>query len=198
MTDFASVAASLSLRTRRTPECTAYVFLAEGEEEQDRLTYAALDGRARAIAAVLARSFAPGERALLLYPPGLDFIPAFFGCLYAGVIAVPAFPPQPGQLARALPRLLGIIDDAQVSVVLSTVAIADNAPLMTHEAAPLHGVAWIATDAISVADADHWRQPAITGETLAFLQYTSGSTATPRGVMVSHANLLHNLAYARR
>src|SRR5215207_5684956 len=111
-----SVAAALRDRAARTPDRTAYVFLAEGEEEQDRLTYAGLDARARAIAAALSRSVGPGERALLLYPPGLDFVAAFFGCLYAGVIAVPAYPPRS---PRMMPRLLAIVADAEPAVALA-------------------------------------------------------------------------------
>ncbi|HSF38611.1 MAG TPA: AMP-binding protein, partial [Thermoanaerobaculia bacterium] len=114
-----SLTDALSFRAARTPDRTAYVFLAEGEEEQDRLTYAALDARARAIAAALARTCEPGERALLLYPPGLDFVAAFFGCLYAGVIAVPAYPPRS---PRMMPRLLAILADARPAVALAPAA----------------------------------------------------------------------------
>src|SRR5688572_16235615 len=98
-----SVTNALALRAGKTPDRTAYIFLADGEEEQNRLTYAELDARARAIAAALRPVCGPGERALLLYPPGIDFIAAFFGCLYAGVIAVPAYPPR---APRLTPRLL--------------------------------------------------------------------------------------------
>ena len=96
----ATLASVLRSRAAEQGERTAFVFLADGEAEGERLTYAGLDARARAIAAALRESLAPGDRALLLYPPGLEFIAAFFGCLYAGVIAVPAYPPAGERTAR--------------------------------------------------------------------------------------------------
>ena len=174
-----------------------FTFLVDGEHEGPRYTFAALDARARTIAAALQeRGVCPGERALLLYPPGLDFIPAFFGCLYAGVIAVPAYPPQPSQASRTLPRLLSIVADADVAIVLANSGVADAAARMMREAPGLGAIPWLATDSLSDERADDCRDITIAPDDLAFLQYTSGSTASPRGVMVSHANLLHNLAYA--
>jgi acyl-CoA synthetase (AMP-forming)/AMP-acid ligase II len=142
------------------------------------------------------RGVRSGERALLLYPPGLDFIPAFFGCLYAGVVAVPAYPPQPSQASRTLPRLLSIVADADVAIVLANANVVDAAARMMREAPGLGSIPWLATDTVSDDRAGDWREVSIAPDDLAFLQYTSGSTASPRGVMVSHANLLHNLAYA--
>ena len=97
----------------------AFTFLDSGEREGAKLSYEALDRRARAIAAQLQKTAKLGDRALLLYPPGLDFVEAFFGCLYAGVIAVPAYPPDPTRMARTLPRLMAIANDAQTSMVLT-------------------------------------------------------------------------------
>jgi acyl-CoA synthetase (AMP-forming)/AMP-acid ligase II len=175
----------------------AFTFLVDGEHEGTRYTFAELDARARAVAVALReRGVVPGERALLLYPPGLDFIPAFFGCLYAGVIAVPAYPPQPSQASRTLPRLLSIVSDADVAIVLANAAVVGAGARMMREAPGLGAIPWLATDTLSDDCADDWRQCEIGHDSLAFLQYTSGSTASPRGVMVSHANLLHNLAYA--
>ncbi|HSK75277.1 MAG TPA: AMP-binding protein, partial [Thermoanaerobaculia bacterium] len=185
---FASLTEALGSRAARTPDRTAYVFLAEGEEEQGRLTYGALEEQARAIAAALARTCRPGERALLLYPPGLDFVAAFFGCLYAGVIAVPAYPPRS---PRMMPRLLAILADARPAVALAPAAALQRVRgwlTRTPEAAALP---WLATDELAPAPAG--REPeGPEGDGVAFLQYTSGSTSTPKGVMVSHANLAHN------
>src|SRR2546430_14269146 len=103
---FASLVEMLRYRAATMPDARAYTFLSDAEAETDSLTYADLDLRARAIASSLTlRGFKPGDRAILLYPPGLEFVPAFFGSLYAGVIAVPCYPPHPSQIARALPRL---------------------------------------------------------------------------------------------
>src|ERR1044071_1774923 len=101
----------LRWRALGQPDRLAYTFLADGETEESSLTYQELDRQARAIAASLQKVEIRGERALLLYPPGLGFIVGFFGCLYAGVIAVPAYPPSP-PLERSMPRLLAIVDDA--------------------------------------------------------------------------------------
>jgi acyl-CoA synthetase (AMP-forming)/AMP-acid ligase II len=175
----------------------AFTFLVDGEHEGPRCTFAELDAGARAVASALReRGVRPGDRALLLYPPGLEFIPAFFGCLYSGVIAVPAYPPQPSQASRTLPRLLSIVADADVAIVLANSNVADAAARMMGEAPGLGSIPWLATDTVSDGRAEDWREVAIASDDLAFLQYTSGSTASPRGVMVSHANLLHNLAYA--
>lgn len=187
------------LRARASAQggSVAFTFLDDGEREGARFTYADLDERARAIAVALRdRGAGRGDRALLLYPPSLDFIPAFFGCLYAGVIAVPAYPPQPSQLSRTLPRLLSVVNDADVSVVLADDAVVAAGARMVQQAPGLAAIPWLATDTMSLDRALDWQAPSIESDDLAFLQYTSGSTASPRGVMVSHGNLLHNLAYA--
>jgi acyl-CoA synthetase (AMP-forming)/AMP-acid ligase II len=187
----------LQSRADQRPDALAHTFLVDGEREGARFTYAELDVRARAIAAALReQGVRPGDRALLIYPPSLDFIPAFFGCLYAGVIAVPTYPPQPAQGSRTLPRLLSIVGDADVSIVLSNTAVADGAASMRRHAAALDAVPWLCTETVDAQLADAWVAPSFGDDPLAFLQYTSGSTASPKGVMVSHRNLLHNLAYA--
>jgi FkbH-like protein len=183
----ASLTDALALRAEKTPDRIAYIFLAEGEEEQDRLTYSALDTRARAIGAALGGSLAPGDRALLLYPPGLDFIAAFFGCLYAGVIAVPAYPPRS---PRMIPRLLAMLADARPAVALAPATSLQRVRGWL-ERTPEAALPWLATDELEPARAA-WKPAAPEGGAVAFLQYTSGSTSTPKGVMVTHGNLLHN------
>src|SRR6185295_17682607 len=103
---------------------TAFTFLESGETEADSLTYAQLDAHARTIAAQLQGSVRPGDRALLLYPPGLDFIRAFMGCLYAGVIAVPVYPPRRN---RSIDRLKSIAIDAAPALALTTPQVAEAA-----------------------------------------------------------------------
>jgi amino acid adenylation domain-containing protein len=177
------------------PDALAYRFLVDGETREERLTYAELDRRARAIAVMLGQQGAlaePGARALLLFPPGLDYLSAFFGCLYAGVIAVPAYPPDPARLARMLPRLEAIAADSTASLVLTTSAIRGLASMIGAQAPALAASRWLATDGVDLDTAVAWRAPDVSGKDIAFLQYTSGSTGTPKGVVLSHRNLLAN------
>jgi acyl-CoA synthetase (AMP-forming)/AMP-acid ligase II len=197
----ATLVGVLRARAVAEPSRLAYVFLDDAGEENARLTYGELDGQARAIAALLQTHGLRGERALLLYPPGLEFVAAFMGCLYAGVVAVPAYPPRTPQ---ALPRLLAIARDARPAAVLTTAELAPRIEALA-QLAQSHGggagdaalqlarVRRLVTDGAAIGGgAEAWSDPRAESETLAFLQYTSGSTAAPKGVMVSHGNLLHN------
>ena len=191
---FNSLVSMLRHRALQQENSRAYTFLPDGENESAALTYAQLDRRALAIAVALAdRGIRPGDRAILLYPPGLDFITAFFGAIYAGVIAVPCYPPHRLQLARSLPRLTAIAANADPSVVLCTAEVTELSAGLAHVSA-LAAVPWIATDKLGDEASDMWNEPHVDPSNVAFLQYTSGSTAAPRGVMVTHSNLLHNLS----
>jgi len=181
----------LRYKAQDQPNFTVYTYLENGEIESDSLTYQQLDKKARAIAAQLQSFVTSGERALLLYPPGLEFICAFFGCLYAGIVAVPAYPPRPNQ---SLLRLQSIVSDAQASVVLSTTSLLANIENRLVENPALADIPWLATDDLISDLASNWQELSLLKTTLAFLQYTSGSTGTPKGVMVTHENLLHNSA----
>jgi acyl-CoA synthetase (AMP-forming)/AMP-acid ligase II len=181
----------LSYRSQNQSDQTAYTFLEDGETEAGRLTYQELDRLARAIAFKLQSLDAVGSRALLLYQPGLEFIAAFFGCLYAGVVAVPAYPPRRNQ---NMSRLQAVVTDAQAVVALTTTSLLDNIEGRFAENPELAKLHWLTTDNIAGDLAQVWQAPEVSSETLAFLQYTSGSTGTPKGVMVSHGNLLHNSA----
>jgi acyl-CoA synthetase (AMP-forming)/AMP-acid ligase II len=192
--DVRSLVELLRFRAQVQTASQAYVFLTDGEVEGQSLSYGEVDRRSRAVAAALQAERAAGERALLLYPPGLDFVAAFFGCLYAGVVAVPIPPPHPARPGRSLPRLGAIARDAEVRFVLTTAAIAALAPALARETRGLATARWVATAGLGETDAEGWREPIVGPDALAFLQYTSGSTASPKGVMVSHGNLLHNLA----
>ncbi len=183
----------LQERTAERPDAIAYTFLLDGDEQEARLTYAALQRRVQAVGAHLQGLGLAGERALLIYQPGLDYIIGFLGCLYAGVTAVPAYPPDPFRMERTFPRFLAITNDAQPAALLSTGEILDLAGDLFDEYQELRTLHRVATDALPDALAASWRDPEATGDTLAFLQYTSGSTADPKGVMVTHANLVHNL-----
>lgn len=176
-------------RAQRQAEQTAYIFLESGETESASITYQQLQLQARAIAARLQQVVALGDRALLLYPSGLDFISAFFGCLYAGIIAVPAYPPRRNQ---NLERLHAIVSDCQAAIALTTAALLPSLKASLDQDPQLSSLSCLATDALNPDLATTWQQPNISRDNLAFLQYTSGSTGKPKGVMVSHGNLLHN------
>ena len=171
------------------PDKRAFTFLADGETEIDSLTYQQLNEKAKAIAFVLQNQNASGQRALLLYQPGLDFITAFLGCLYAGVVAVPVYPPRAN---RSLERLLAIVSDASASFALTTQSIREQVASKFTEHDATAKIKFVATDTVELKLAANWRYPELATDNLAFLQYTSGSTGKPKGVMVSHGNLIAN------
>lgn len=179
----------LRWRAAHHPERLALTFLQDGEAQESSLTYGQLDQRARALAARLQKLGATDERALLLYPAGLDFIVALLGCFYARTIAVPAYPPH---FNRPMPRLQAISTDAQASLVLTTSQILSSAATRLAHAPQLQALRWIDLDGSEGEAAGDWQMPEVDDKTLAFLQYTSGSTNMPKGVMVSHGNLMAN------
>lgn len=189
----ATIVDLLRWRACHQRERQAYTFLTDGERQEEHLTYQELDRQARAIGTLLQQAGVAGERALLLYPPGLGYIAAFFGCLYAGVTAVPAYPPQPARLNRTLPRLEAIASDAQAAVILTTSAIALMGKVVLARNRSCRRMRWLTTNRLARRLEEQWHDPAVGKDTLAVLQYTSGSTAQPRGVMLSHNNLMHNL-----
>lgn len=186
---FSTLIDLLQYRASKTPDRTAFIFLEEGESETARITYAELHQRARAIGAWLQLHKAAGERVLLLYPSGLDYIASLFGCVYAGAVAVPAYPPRHN---RTLDRLEGIINDAQPAFALTTKEIHSRMESHDGDSTNLRGMKLVDTDRIDKSFAEFWFHPFLSERSLAFLQYTSGSTATPKGVMLTHANLLFN------
>ncbi len=177
---------------QRAPDRVVYTVLEQGEREGDSLSNGALDQRALAIGAELAAHARPGNRVLMMYPSGLEFIKALFGCFYAGAIAVPVALPDPSRLNRTLPRLKSIVEDSAPRVVLTTSRVhAQFAPFLEQFPA-LTKIQWLATDTIQPARGDGWSPLPVKPRELAFFQYTSGSTGKPKGVMLSHENLFHN------
>jgi len=168
----------LRWRAENQPGKIAYTFLGNSGEDEVSLTYQELDRQARAIAARIQNSAAPRSRALLLYHSSIDYIQAFFGCVYADVIAVPTYPPRRNRPNAAF---AAILKDSAAALVLTSGSMELDVSLARLE-----------TDQISGDEAKEWREPDVSPDSLAFLQYTSGSTGDPKGVMVSHANLLHN------
>jgi acyl-CoA synthetase (AMP-forming)/AMP-acid ligase II len=189
---FSTLIDLLRYRALHQPEQTGFTFLPDGETEVASLTYQELDRQARAIAAQLQLLKATGSRALLLYPfsATLEFIAALFGCFYAGVVAVPTHAPRPNQSSR----LQGFVVDAQVTLVLTTTSAIANLDPGNAQNPQLAALRWLATDNITSSLAESWQEPMVSSDTLAYLQYTSGSTGMPKGVMVSHGNTLHNSA----
>jgi acyl-CoA synthetase (AMP-forming)/AMP-acid ligase II len=185
-------------RAKQQPEGHAYTFLIDGKKESSPLTYGELDTQAKAIGALLQQYQAKGERALLLYPQGLEVIAAFCGCLYAGVIAIPVPPPESGRLKRTLPRLRSIVKDANATFVLTTAAILELVENVRDEFPEFDQMGWIDTAQVDLTLAEQWQDPQIDKDELAYLQYTSGSTSTPKGVMLSHFNLMHHCRYLQQ
>lgn len=186
---FSTLVDVLRYRAKHQPNSIGFTFLEDGETEEVNWTYQVLDEQAQAIAAQLQTLGMPGHRALLLYPQGLEFIAAFFGCLYAGVIAVPAYPPRANQ---SMLRLSAIVQDAQAAIALTTTTVLSNIQQQLTQSPQLQNLHWLATDQVSCKSEQSWQEVSLNGDTIAFLQYTSGSTGTPKGVMVSHGNILHN------
>ena len=180
--------ALLRHRALVTPDACAYVFLKDGESVEHTISFGELDRRARIIAAQLQAKDMKDKRALLIFPAGIDYIAAFLGCLYAGVIAVPIYPPSRHQAQR----LKAIIHDASPSVVLTTAYQCEKLSVQFADDWGCGRLTWLITDSSTSLDPDDWMPPGLQSESLAFLQYTSGSTGDPKGVMVSHGNLMAN------
>jgi acyl-CoA synthetase (AMP-forming)/AMP-acid ligase II len=192
-------------RAAEQPDRRTFVFLDDGVDVSDSLTLGELDRRARAIAAKLRRYAPAGTRAVLSYPPGLDFVAAFYGCLYAGVIAVPTAPLGRTRADNRFARFQAIVDSCAPELLLSNADMLDRAEPALLETPALHGLTLIATDEVAAAadtadadtadaDATGWQPSRVDPDTVAYLQYTSGTTRAPRGVVLTHANVMHNLA----
>ncbi|WP_429848139.1 amino acid adenylation domain-containing protein [Brevibacillus panacihumi] len=184
---FSNMVELLRYRAEKHPDRIAYRFLEHGEKETIAISYAELDVRAKQIALSLQPHISDGDRVLLLFPQGIDFVCAFMGCLYAHVTAVPVYPPKP----RSMDRLQGIVEDSRPAVALTTSDVRGsmNATRLVDK---LREVPLLDIDMID-CDPNDWVKPEkMTADSLAFLQYTSGSTSSPKGVMVTHANLLAN------
>ncbi|HEU5348367.1 MAG TPA: fatty acyl-AMP ligase, partial [Ktedonobacterales bacterium] len=181
-------------RAEVQPDDLACMFLPDGDGDEVRLSYRDIDQQARSIGAWLQEQGAGGSRVLLLYPPGKDYVAAFLGCLYAGAVAVPAYPPRSNQL---LARLQLIAEDTKAPLALTTNQVLAKVERQIEDTSDLKRLRWLATDGVVTGHEARWKRPAITGDSLAFLQYTSGTTARPKGVMISHSNLIYNAELIR-
>jgi acyl-CoA synthetase (AMP-forming)/AMP-acid ligase II len=205
--EIASLVDIVSARAASDPSALAYGFLEAGEVERERLTWADIAERSLAVAHAIAAQEQPGARVLVLFPPGLDFIPAFFGCLRAGAIALPSYPPsgthhrtgRRGSLVdRTVARLRGMIPDAGVSLVLTSEAVVAKRTALEALVPEMRALRWLTIEQAVTLEPQPHRLPQLRRSDVALLQYTSGSTSVPRGVMVTHGNLLHNLACGAR
>jgi acyl-CoA synthetase (AMP-forming)/AMP-acid ligase II len=187
---YRTLAEPLAVSNEGLPQYLAFIYL-DDDGVEHKITFAELHERALGVAHDLLASARPGDRALLLLPPGLDYVATIFGCFYAGVIGVSAPPPQPSQLERTLGRLLKIAESAGTTIAITTVPFADAARAVIPAGHPLVNAHWLTADT-SAPSTDNSVVAQPDPSDVAFLQYTSGSTADPRGVKLTHANLLDN------
>lgn len=182
------------LRHRATAQSdvVGYTYLVDGETEEQPLTYGELGLRAQAIASRIQALCSPGDHVLLLYGPGLDYIVALFACQYAGVIPVPAYPPDPLRSERTLPRLRAIVTNCGATLALGTKESLGWLGSMLPSELGLRQT--LVTDGWREWVGFPWTPPQTHPDQVALLQYTSGSTAEPRGVMVTHRNFWHQFA----
>lgn len=187
---------SLVLRLRefaeRQPERPLYTFLPNAESEGIVLSYREADARARALALRLREHAQVGDRALLLYPSSLEYPVAFLACLYAGITAVPAYPPDPKRARQTLPRVSTIARDCGARLILTTQDLREVCELAREMATEPDAIKVLTTDDVDATGAEAWTLPDALGDQLAFLQYTSGSTSEPKGVMVPHRTLIEH------
>jgi acyl-CoA synthetase (AMP-forming)/AMP-acid ligase II/acyl carrier protein len=186
--DVATFVDVLRERARTTPNEVVYTFLLDGEDRARDMTYGELDHRARSIASAIQRVTSVGDRVILLYPDGLECVAGLAGCFYAGVVAVSGAPPL---APRSLQRFHSIVADSHASAALGPPEILVEFESMS--GTTQSDLKWIADGRPSANGADSWQRPGVSNDSLALLQYTSGSTRSPRGVMLTHRNLLHNL-----
>lgn len=192
---FASLVDCLRDQAARRPDVLAFAWLEDGENESDRLTYAELDRQVRVTAALLGEKRLCGERILLLLPPGLNLVKALYACLYANATAVTTALPSP-RGGDTLARLLSIARDSRPKAVFTTPALKESFGSQVGLQAGFKDALWLTEDDVDVRA--EWLDAGRRPEDLAFLQYTSGSTASPRGVMISHGSLVHNAEQIRQ
>ncbi len=183
---FADYGQILRWRAECQADRLAYTFLSNGERETRSYTYESLDRRVRAIASELEEEECAGERVLIVLPSDLDFTLAFLACLYSRATAVTTVPPTTEEQLR---RLNGIAKDSEAKVILSSERVIERVSSQLRDCPALKNATWIAIETIDDQKAACWADPGASWDDLALLQYTSGSTSEPKGVMISHRNL---------
>ncbi|GAB3033611.1 fatty acyl-AMP ligase [Oleiagrimonas citrea] len=175
-------------------ERAAVTRLIDGEVEGATMTFAEMDREARSLAAYFQSQKAKGDRAMMLFDAGAEVMQSFLGCAYAGVIAVPMPAPLTGKVERYLNRVKGVVMDCDIRFILTTTPILNTLRDVAKTIDGLADAEWIAVDALADRS-DAWVKPKQEAEDIAYLQYTSGSTSTPKGVMVTHRNLMKIIEY---
>lgn len=179
-------------QAQRQPSKPAYNYLDDNADVAATLSFEDLDAIARTIALQLGTSARRGDRALLVFPPGLDFVKAFYGCIYAGVIPVPCHPPNPGGLQQSHPRFWSLAQDCDAAVVMTVRSMIPSREQLEKTQSPVANLDWLAIDELAARDASEWRHPGSLANDIALIQYTSGSTSSPKGVMLTNSNILGN------
>jgi acyl-CoA synthetase (AMP-forming)/AMP-acid ligase II len=187
--EYSSLIDLLNNNVKKHPHKIAFRYLIGERDGEETISYEQLVINAKRIATYLQNAGFSGKQALIMYPSGLEYVTTFLGCLYAGVIAVPVYPPT---LSRNMDRIRSILLDASTNIILTTSQLYSKIVKHFSEETASLDIKWICIDELILPQADQWTQPDVNGESIAFLQYTSGSTSTPKGVMVSHNNILYN------
>lgn len=195
---FHSLVDILQWRAAHQPDSLVYTFLQDGESLEENVTFLDLDQRARVIANHLLRLEAKGARALIVYDPGIEYIAALLGCFYASVIAVPVYPPDPMRVTRTLSRLETIIRDSRAQFMLTSSSKANWSDALARTCESLKHVVFTDQLEPTVNGPWEWQQPSIGSDEIALLQYTSGSTGSPKGCIISHGNLMYNFRHVQQ
>ncbi|ABD81713.1 fatty acyl-AMP ligase [Saccharophagus degradans] len=189
--EFETLVDLLQWRAQKMPNKVAFTFLKDGVDETDQITFRELDERARQIAARLQQENTPNPTALLLYPQGIEHMCALWGCMYAGVRAVPLFVPQNDRVYK---RVKSIQQDSGAQYVLCDRESYDRLEKRFDRMPEVASLQWLISDELEASLANDWKLVAQERDTVAYYQYTSGSTGTPKGVMVSHGNVIYNVS----
>jgi acyl-CoA synthetase (AMP-forming)/AMP-acid ligase II len=198
MTTLNNLGSFFRWRCRRQPDALAYAFVRDTLEIDESISFAQLEAQVETLAGLVAAHSRLGDRVLLVYPSGLEFVRAFWACMLTGRIAVPVPAPDPVRFKNNAPRLRAIIHDAQAALVLTNQSLLEPARAFRDDDGQGTGAPWLATDVAPEAPAVHAGAgqadaalPVPVGpDSIAYLQYTSGSTSSPRGVILTHANVL--------
>ncbi|MEU2252544.1 fatty acyl-AMP ligase [Nocardia xishanensis] len=191
-----TLAEAISQRAADAADRIAYTFLPDGENESHSWTFGEVEQLSRALAARISQDAAPGDRALIVAPDSADFVLAFLACQFAGVVAVPVYPPFPVTSPRRAQTLRTIAEDCGATAVLCA-APEHTRGLLTQAVPELDRLRWIGIAADAQGARDFEPVP-VTGDDVSFLQYTSGSTSAPKGVVVTHDALMHNQEVIRQ